>query len=240
MEHYYLCPSDHLAHHGVTGMKWGVMHGPPYPLARTSAGGLDKGSQLKRKMQAAKSDYAIRMKQKKLERDRKRIAKQEIQSLALKKKQLQEEAARNAKKKLLEDKIEKAKDEKEALKQYVREHPMEITKYADAFTDEEMYELVHRIDLDKSIRKVRDSEVDRYMKYVNDTAKIVKDVSITVSTTSKAFDAINSLLDKIPDAINSSNKSSQNTKSASETKSEQTNQNSQKKKKKPQQKRVLA
>lgn len=218
MEHYYLCPSDHLAHHGVTGMKWGVMHGPPYPLKRTSAGKIDGKSQLKRKMQAAKADYAVRMKKKQLEREQKRAAKQEIKELVAKKQQLQKEAARNVRKKLLEEKIANAQDEKEALKQYVREHPMEITKFTDAFTDEEMYELVHRIDLDKSIRKVRDAEIDRYMKHVNDTANTIKNVSVAVSTTSKAFDLIDSMLDKISDAIVSQTEDSQNKSEASETK----------------------
>lgn len=35
-----LCEGGYLAHHQIKGAKWGIMHGPPYPLARGKGGKL--------------------------------------------------------------------------------------------------------------------------------------------------------------------------------------------------------
>lgn len=32
MARYILYDSDYLSHHGIKGQRWGIMHGPPYPL----------------------------------------------------------------------------------------------------------------------------------------------------------------------------------------------------------------
>lgn len=54
---------DYLAHHQIKGAKWGVMHGPPYPLARGKGGRLPA---VKKTTSAAK-----------LRREEKRAAKAE-------------------------------------------------------------------------------------------------------------------------------------------------------------------
>lgn len=46
---YYVYDENYLAHEGVTGMHWGVRHGPPYPLLRNAAGKLKARAQAKRK-----------------------------------------------------------------------------------------------------------------------------------------------------------------------------------------------
>lgn len=46
---YYMYDNNYLAHEGVTGMHWGVRHGPPYPLLRNAAGKLKARAQAKRK-----------------------------------------------------------------------------------------------------------------------------------------------------------------------------------------------
>lgn len=46
---YYMYDNNYLAHEGVAGMRWGVRHGPPYPLLRNAAGKLKARAQAKRK-----------------------------------------------------------------------------------------------------------------------------------------------------------------------------------------------
>ena len=79
----------------------------------------------------------------------------------------EKEVAKETQKRLAEEKARAAEeDEKEALRQYIRHNPTSIYKYADAFTDEEMDDLVQRIDMDRKIKDVRDQEFFRYKKYL--------------------------------------------------------------------------
>lgn len=183
----------YLAHHGVTGMKWGVMHGPPYPLVRTVSGQLDGYEQTKRKQQAMTSDYAIKMQKKKRARDDERAQKKVLHEQIRKKKRLQKEAAVNTRKQIIEKQLEAATDEKEALKQYLREHPTAIKMHAEAFSDDELNELVHRIERDQVIRKISDDEVDHTLRDIQKAANAVKNISLVVSSSTTIVKTLSQL-----------------------------------------------
>ena len=40
---------SYLEHHGITGQKWGVRHGPPYPLESTTSGRVKSQGQINMK-----------------------------------------------------------------------------------------------------------------------------------------------------------------------------------------------
>ena len=48
--------NDYLEHHGVEGQKWGVKHGPPYPIEKRSKASYDNYRRFKKKNVAI---YAI-------------------------------------------------------------------------------------------------------------------------------------------------------------------------------------
>lgn len=41
-----LLVDEFLAHHGISGQKWGVKHGPPYPLDRNTSSAIKKSSKI--------------------------------------------------------------------------------------------------------------------------------------------------------------------------------------------------
>lgn len=55
-----LYEGDYLAHHGIGGMKWGVMHGPPYPLARGKGGKLPKIKKIVKSRQSKEEKQAAK------------------------------------------------------------------------------------------------------------------------------------------------------------------------------------
>lgn len=203
MEHYYLCPSDHLAHHGVTGMKWGVMHGPPYPLKRTAGGQLDTRTQLKRKIQAAKSDYAAHLAKKKIARDERRAektAKKQEKELAKQEKKATQLAAQESKRLATEAKVRAAEaDKREALKQYVRRNPKEFPKFTDVFTEDEINELITKINLDRKVQDVRNEEIRRRMNKVKSVVDNVKTVQTALETTTATYNATAAIWNAIGD-----------------------------------------
>lgn len=104
-------------------------------------------------------------------------------------KQREKEAARETEKRLAEEKAAAAAaDEKEALKQYIRHNPTSIYKYADAFTNEEMRDLIDRIDLDRQIKNVRDQEIYRYKEYLEKGASAIKTLANASSDTLRLYE----------------------------------------------------
>lgn len=61
---YYGAPNDYrnyLSHHGIKGQKWGVMHGPPYPLGSHTSAMIKNGKKVAAK---AKKTYDKKIKPK--------------------------------------------------------------------------------------------------------------------------------------------------------------------------------
>lgn len=50
---YLVSEKDYLAHHGIKGQKWGVEHGPPYPVRRGAGGAPKKTSIIKSRLKAS-------------------------------------------------------------------------------------------------------------------------------------------------------------------------------------------
>lgn len=47
---------DYLMHHGIEGQKWGVRHGPPYPLDRKASSGVNKEKNSQKNYDQIKKD----------------------------------------------------------------------------------------------------------------------------------------------------------------------------------------
>lgn len=221
MEHYYLCPSDHLAHHGILKQQWGVRRGPPYPLARTSNGRLDTKAQSAAKRRSTqvgglahltingkrftKEELGAAWEEKKRARienkQKRKEEKEAAKALKEKKaaeKKAEQEAAEEAHKKLVEEKVKAAEaDKKEALKQYMRHHPTELPKYVDAFTKEEIDEIVSRIELDKKVRQIRNDEIYHYMEYFNKAAEALKATNTTIQNGIGVYNSVASVWNTI-------------------------------------------
>ena len=221
MEHYYLCPSDYLAHHGILKQQWGVRRGPPYPLARTSNGRLDTKAQAAAKRRSTqvgglahitingkkftKEDLGAAWEEKKRARienkQKRKEEKEAAKALKEKKaaeKKAEQEAAEEARKKLVEEKVKAAEaDKKEALKQYMRHHPTELPKYVDAFTKEEIDEIVSRIELDKKVRQIRNDEIYHYMEYFNKAADALKATNTTIQNGIGVYNSVASVWNTI-------------------------------------------
>lgn len=63
---YYGAPNDYrnyLSHHGIKGQKWGVMHGPPYPLEKATSSGIIKRAKKKADKKPEKKKLAKRIHQ---------------------------------------------------------------------------------------------------------------------------------------------------------------------------------
>lgn len=53
---------EYLAHHGVDGQKWGVKHGPPYPLSRSAKQELKQKAKEQKKEEKETKKFAKRLK----------------------------------------------------------------------------------------------------------------------------------------------------------------------------------
>lgn len=129
-----------IAHHGIKGQKWGVEHGPPYPVRRGAGGKPKTTSIVKSRLKAALNDRAESRKKKKDEKE-KRIAE-------IREKKAQKEA-------------EKHVEDYEKLKEQVIKHPKDLYKKKDSFSKEEIKKLIEEIEFDRKIQDVRDTEIER-------------------------------------------------------------------------------
>lgn len=106
--------NDYLAHHQVKGGKWGVLHGPPYPVNRDSSGRPKITTVIKSRL-----------------------------------------------KKKAEDRKEKRH---EVDKKDVIADPRKLYKNRDKFSDEELKQIIDRINLDTKIKEITDNAHERFIK----------------------------------------------------------------------------
>ena len=194
-----------LVHSGVLNMKWhkrrwqnydgsltpaGRIHygvGPPRAKSAEKAGspgranakqeGLfirPKTSEEKAAIRAAKAD---RRAAKKAQREAKKAAKQ----AAKEQKEAEKKAAEEMEKQLAEEQQRKAKeDQKEALRQYIRHNPTQIDKFTDAFTREEMEDLISQVNFDQRVKDMstnqRMKQIEKYNNYANKVVNVLNTV----------------------------------------------------------------
>lgn len=166
---------NYLSHHGIKGQKWGVEHGPPYPVRRGTGGKPKTTSVVKSRLKAALNDRAESRKKKKDEKE-KRIAE-------IKEKKAQKEA-------------EKHVEDYEKLKKQVVKHPKDLYKNKDSFSKEEIKKLIEEIEFDRKIQDVRDTEIqrglDRYKRLgtgVQTTATLMKNLKEIYNVASDVHNA---------------------------------------------------
>jgi len=114
-----------LTHHGITGMKWGVRNGPPYPLkshgGSERVGGTGSGSTSKRKKRKTQKKRVKSLKKARKVREEKRKQAQEIQKS--------------------KDEIIKTKDISQMLKN------------VDKFSNQEINDMLTRLDTENKLRE---------------------------------------------------------------------------------------
>lgn len=116
--------NDYLAHHQVKGAKWGVMHGPPYPVNRDSSG-------------KPKITTVIKSRLKKRAEER------------------QEKRHENDKKQVIDK-------------------PTTLYKNRNKFSDEELEQIVNRINLEAKIKDINESEMERGLRNFDRVQKFLQ------------------------------------------------------------------
>ena len=137
---------EYIAHHGIKNQRWGVKHGPPYPVRRGAGGKPKTTSIVKSRLKAALDNRA--------------------ETLA-KKKQDSQKRYEAAKEKRANKAAEKAVDEHEKLKKQIVARPKDIYKYRDQFSKSELEQLIKDIEFDRKIKDVKIAEVKRGLDSLN-------------------------------------------------------------------------
>ena len=142
---------NYLEHHQIEGGKWGVMHGPPYPLSKA----ISTGKRLKKKVSDSRGASVAKYKAK--------VAKKaQIESVKKAEKQQKEEAKKEN---------EKMKKKAQILKS---RSSAQVYKHANLFTDQELKDIKERLTLESDIRKISTPLVDKGRKFV-DNISILSD-----------------------------------------------------------------
>ena len=140
-------PNDELFHHGIDGQKWGVRHGPPYPLDREDHNEIVERSQdatKKRHLSYERSGkYAKRMTDKDLNDTIDRLQREETYRKLVSKEREEKKAAKLAKQAKKEE-SERYKNQNELSKrqQELSEQQFKQNKKANSITRKVIQELL--------------------------------------------------------------------------------------------------
>lgn len=201
---YYIAYDMHdqpyVEHHGVLGQRWGVRRWQNSDGSLTTAGRIHYGIGSERGKRSEKVSLRAIKAQEKAERKAK---KQEVADMKRKLKEAEREAALEAQKKIAEDKAKKyEEDPTEPLRQYIRNNPVQIDKYIDVFSKEEMEELIETINYDDRVKRVRDREINRYTNYAKNAADILNTIDRSSDTAVKIYDRTVDVYNTIADVKN--------------------------------------
>ena len=126
---------NYLEHHQIEGGKWGVMHGPPYPLSKA----ISTGKRLKKKVTGSRGASVAKYKAK--------LAKK-----------AQTESVKKAEKQRKLDEKKKEQNEKLKAKILKSRSVAKVYKHADLFSDQELQQLKNRFTLENDIKKLKNSD----------------------------------------------------------------------------------
>lgn len=193
---------NELYHHGIDGQRWGVRHGPPYPLDRADHNKvIEKSKKASKKRHVSYSEsrkYAKRMSDKDLNDTIDRLQREETYRRLVSKEKMEKKAIKAAKKanKKAEDRY-KNQNELDDRKQTLEEKKFNQAKKANRISHKVINDLLtnaakmvgskltmHLIDKHFSKEAAKDAEqtVDNAKKEVEKTADNVKKVLDTNET----------------------------------------------------------
>ncbi len=132
--------NEYLAHHGIKGQRWGVEHGPPYPVRRGSGGKPKTTNIVKSKLKEALEKRSEAKKAKQTDRES-RIARIKDQ--------------------YAERKAEAEVRSHERLKERVVKNPALLYKNRKKFDRAEIDQLVKEIEFDRKLKDIRQAEIKR-------------------------------------------------------------------------------
>ncbi len=132
--------NEYLAHHGIKGQRWGVEHGPPYPVRRGSGGKPKTTNIVKSKLKEDLEKRSEAKKAKQTDRES-RIARIKDQ--------------------YAERKAEAEVRSHERLKERVVKNPALLYKNRKKFDRAEIDQLVKEIEFDRKLKDIRQAEIKR-------------------------------------------------------------------------------
>lgn len=144
----YIEYEEFLEHHGVDGQKWGVTHGPPYPLDKNAA------------RQARKKEKAEKRKQRERFKRLKKARKVRAKNQAAKKKAVEKEAKE-------QEKLQKKKDK--VLK---RGTPSKVFKNRNLFTKDDLNSTFDRFDWEQKLDNYSVTRLENMSKKAQSLTKL--------------------------------------------------------------------
>lgn len=142
--------SNFLEHHGKEGQRWGVTHGPPYPLNRNK----DKQAKLKAKAKARQAKEKAKV--------QKRIAKAQSKAENQEKKEAKDAERKAAK---------LAKDKKKYSKS-----PEQLYKHRDMYSYQEIADALQKFEWENKIKDYMDKDMVRAKNRAETMAKSTQSV----------------------------------------------------------------
>ena len=171
---------SYLSHHGIKGMKWGVRQYQNSDGSLTEEGRKRYGVGPERN---SKTDV---------------MKKAFSDSKAKMKKAFSEHKAKSAEKKA----AKKAKTEAEAIAEkmkYLREHPTQLYKHRYELSENDVKELVSKIEFDRKLKDIRNAEIKRGWDVVNSFSNNAQSVYNLMNSAKNIYnltaDVHNSMID---------------------------------------------
>lgn len=178
---------EELYHHQIKGAKWGVLHGPPYPLR-----GADK--------KAAIRDAKLKKKE---DKEKKKGQAESAKTIAESNKRL----AKADSKKSKADNLAKAREAKAAKKQHEMDKEQalksgkasDILKFQGEYTNDELQTAITRLEKEGKLREMAANEVKKGKTKVDNVLDKVEEITGKADKAIKGYNTaarvINSLSD---------------------------------------------
>ena len=192
---------NYLSHHGIKNQKWGVRHGPPYPLSSSThknviAGKINRQAIVEKRKENRRKK--ILHDPKKLYSHASEFSKEELDQ-ALEKiktmKEIEKQIPQKPKKKSPSEKREEAREEKRITKK--------INKYAK--TTEDLEKNMHKLtkkEVDAALDRLKQREdlFDKKMNKIDKPRRVVDEIVSYLTSMKKLFTSVSTLFDPSPES----------------------------------------